>query len=523
MHLASQTIQRAFQYYQAGDLRQAEFLCGQILQNDPWYVDALHLFGVIAHQVGRNDLAVDYIQRALRLHPAFPDAYNNLGTALMAAGMPADAQASYLHALRLRPDFAEAHSNLGNVQRDLGKLDESIASCREALRLKPNYADAHNNLGAALTELGRIAEASASVREALRLNPRHANALWQLTRLLGGKLPEADRVLLERRVAEPDLNDTDRAKLLFGLAQVCDAQSEYERAAPLLRQANALMAALAHQQGLGYDPDGDAHQVDNLIAAFSPAFFERARGFGLETERPVFIVGLPRSGTTLTEQILAAHSQVFSGGELLLAREDFLALGTLPTEDSAFASLPGLPGDALRRQAQRHLDQLGAINRTATRFVDKMPENFMFLGLLAALFPRAKFIHCRRDLRDVAMSCWMTHFERLPWANDPEHIAARIRQYQRLMDHWQKVLPAAMLEIQYEETVADLPGVARRLLAWCGLDWEPACLAFHESKKPVRTASAVQVRQPIHANSVARWRHYERELGPLFAACAPNA
>ena len=153
------------------------------------------------------------------------------------------------------------------------------------------------------------------------------------------------------------------------------------------------------------------------------------------------------------------------------------------------------------------------MNRTAERVVDKMPENYLYLGLLATLFPRAKFIHCRRDLRDVAVSCWMTHFRQNRWTNDPEHIVARFREYQRLMEHWRAVLPVSVLEVDYEETVADLPGVARRLVEWCGLDWEPACLAFHKGTRPVRTASVIQVRQPVYTRSVGRWRNYERDLG----------
>ena len=167
----------------------------------------------------------------------------------------------------------------------------------------------------------------------------------------------------------------------------------------------------------------------------------------------------------------------------------------------------------VRRLAQRHLDQLRTLNATAARVVDKMPDNYLYLGLLAALFPRAKFIHCRRDLRDVAVSCWMTQFRHLRWANDLEHIAARFAEYQRLMEHWRAVLPVPLLEVDYEETVADLPGWRGGLVEWCGLDWEPACLAFHEGKRPVRTASATQVRQPVYTRSVARWRNYERELG----------
>ena len=258
--------------------------------------------------------------------------------------------------------------------------------------------------------------------------------------------------------------------------------------------------------------------VESLIAAFTPAFFERVRGCGLDTERPVFIFGLARSGTTLTEHILAAHSQVYGAGELSLGRKDFLALGT---QQSVFAALPNLGADDFRRQAQSHLDQLATMNRSAARVVDKMPDNYFQVGLLAAFFPRAKFIHCRRDLRDVAVSCWFTNFRDLHWANALEDIVARFRNYRRLMEHWQKVLPVPILEVHYEETVADLPGTARRLVEWCGLDWEPACLAFHEIKRPVFTASVVQVRQPVHTKSVGRWRNYEKNLAPLFTALTP--
>jgi hypothetical protein len=169
------------------------------------------------------------------------------------------------------------------------------------------------------------------------------------------------------------------------------------------------------------------------------------------------------------------------------------------------------------RLAARHVEKLRAFSPAALRIIDKMPENYLYLGLLAALFPRAKLVHCRRDLCDVALSCWMTHFQEVPWANDLQHMASRFEQYQRLMEHWRKVLPVPFLEVDYEETVDDLEGAARKLLDWCGLQWEPGCLEFHRAKRPVRTASAVQVRQPVFRTSVGRWQHYEQALGPLFA------
>ena len=267
--------------------------------------------------------------------------------------------------------------------------------------------------------------------------------------------------------------------------------------------------------GQEYDSKEHESLVSGMIGVSTPDFFERVRGFGSESEIPVFVVGLPRSGTTLIEQILASHWQVFGAGEIKLVRDTKAALGR---QDADFIEgLGQLNRETAGRLASWHLERIRALNRRALRIVDKMPENYLYLGLLAGLFPRAKLIHCRRDFRDVAVSCWMTHFREIRWANDQQHIASRFHEYQRMMEHWRKVLPLPLLEVDYEETVADLEGVARRLVAWCGLAWEPACLEFHQAKRPVRTASAVQVRQPVFRTSVGRWKHYEHVLASLFA------
>ena len=233
----------------------------------------------------------------------------------------------------------------------------------------------------------------------------------------------------------------------------------------------------------------------------------------------MFVFGLPRSGTTLIEQVLASHSRIHGAGELRIVRRSFESIpAVLGRSGPPRDSIAHLDRATVRLLVEQHLGRLAAIDGgRCERIVDKMPDNYLYLGLLAVLFPRAVFIHCRRDLRDVAVSCWMTDFRTIRWANHLDHIATRFHQYHRLMDHAQDVLPVPIHHVDYEETVTDLESVARRLMAICGVDWEPACLEFYRTERPVRTASVSQVRQPVYQRSVARWKNYEVALAELLA------
>ena len=360
--------------------------------------------------------------------------------------------------------------------------------------------------------------AEEAFRTALRVQPNFPISHARLATLLRGKLPDEDLTALERRLDDPDLPEAPRARLLFGLSQVLDARGEFARAGECLREANAISKSLAKGQR-EYVPADHERFVTGVLKAFDAGFFERVLGSGSDTRRPVFIFGLPRSGTTLVEQILASHSRLHGAGELRLARYTFEAItAAVGLTGQPMESVPHLDRPALLRLADQHLERLRAlVGDKPDRVADKMPDNYMYVGLLAAVFPRATFIHCRRDLRDIAVSCWMTDFRSIRWANDFEHISSRFQQYRRLMDHWKSVLPATIHHVDYEDTVADTEAVARRLVAACGLEWEPACLDFHRTERPVRTASVTQVRQPVYKRSVARWKNYEPSMGELFA------
>jgi len=539
-----------------GELTEALAHCREAVRHQPDLAAAHNNLGNVLRALERGAEAADAYAEAVRLKPDLAVAHANLGRALQQQGKPAaalphfrraaelgpddadvwqqlaDAQAlaedwtaavaSNERRLALEPDDADAHNQLGWAYQSDGRSREAEAAYRRALELQPDHLDAWLNLGSLHEELGAMTEAEACYRRAEEQQPRSPLPLTRRAVLGRGRLPEADRDRLRFELYRP-CGPLVRMNLLFALAHVADARGDHAEAAASLESANALARELRRGRGQAYDADEHTRYVDQLIAAFTPEVFGRLAGAGDDGARPVFVFGLPRSGTTLVEQVLASHSQVFGAGELPLIRKAMDALpmaGDRP--DDMTACLEALDGDGLRRLAcgytdgvQALLDRAGNAGEPA-RIVDKMPDNYLYLGLITLLFPRATLIHVRRDVRDVAVSCWMTHFRSIRWAEDPEDLARRIGDYRRLSAHWQAVLPRPVHEVCYERLVDDFEAEARRLIAACGLDWQPACLRFHETSRPVRTASVAQVRQPLYRSALGRWKAYAPHLAPLF-------
>jgi tetratricopeptide (TPR) repeat protein len=475
--------------------------------------------GQALQEEGNLDEAITCYRKSLELEPRSARVECHLASALEAKELPKEAIPHYRLALEYQPDYAEAHNGLGHLLQEENDLEGAVRCYREALRLKPDFADAHSNLGGALAEQGDLDRANACYREALRCDPDYVGAYGVLATHLRSKLPAEDEAAMRRFLERQHLSDWKRALLHHGLAHVCDSRGEHDAAAEHARQANSFRQQVWVRQGKTYNRQEHSGFVSFLMKVFSPAYFERTRGWGLDTEVPVFVIGLPRSGTTLLEQVLASHPQVCGAGELVLGKDTFDSVpALLGSDDVPSVCMTRLTPEAVKQAGRTHLQRLRQLSSEALRIVDKMPDNYLWLGFLATIFPHAKFILSRRDVRDVAVSCWITNFKQIRWACDMEDIAARARAHLRIMDHWRKVLPVPILEVDYEETVADVEKSARRMLDFCGLDWHPACLAFHETKRTVRTASVSQVRQPIYGTSVQRWKRYETTLAPMFKA-----
>ncbi len=494
------------------------------------YLEALHLepelpltllhVGLTLRREGRYGDALLWYRQAIELDGNNPNFWEQLAELHGDREEPGEAIACWLKALEVaRAERPGPHVGLGWALQEEGRLAEAAEHYAAALRIQPDFAAAHLHLGGVYEEKGQMVEAEAAFRDALSAQPNYAIPHARLATLLRGKLPEPDYQALEARLADPSLAQGPRARLLFALAHVLDARGDYARAAACLSEANAITVALAKGQR-EYVPEDHRRFVETLRRHFNADFFNKVAGAGLETRRPVFVFGLPRSGTTLIEQVLASHPAVHGAGELRLGRESFEAIPqAVGVDELPVDALDRLGPESIRLLAERHFDALATFDGgQAERIVDKMPDNYMYVGLLAAMFPNATFIHCRRDLRDIAVSCWMTDFRSIRWANDQGHIASRFAEYHRLMEHWRGVLPVEVHEVHYADTVTDLEAVARRLLTACNLDWDPACLEFHRTSRTVRTASITQVRQPIYTRSLARWKKYESTMKDLFEA-----
>ena len=673
----------AQQHQAQGRLPQAESLLRQILQARPQHAHALHLLGVIAHQCGKPELALELITQAIAvrkdvalfhanlaemarqqglldraiasgkqaaaLDPLMASAHGNLGLAHYDNQQLDEAEACQQRALALDPSYAPALNNLGSIERDRGNSEAALAWYRKANFAAPDYIDPLSNIGAVLLEQEEPEQARDLLEQALRLNPNHAEAACNMGMALIGMesykeaQPWLQRALQVRpnyteahlgmavvaieaeaheaamqhveqaralQPAQPKVlsmlgaayreigqddharemyraalaMDADHKESLTGMGQMCMEDGDLHEAERLLRKAIALypdnfparfqltqvhktqagddnLAALEtielekaspekqislhfalgkcyddikdydkafphylagcklKREKFDYDAGAAAKQFSEFREIFSKEFIGSLRGSGDPSATPIFVLGMPRSGTTLTEQIIASHPDVFGAGEL----PDLLRIAhrkTHPDTTTFPENLLHLDAKTLTVWGKEYITGLRTHAPAAKHITDKMPANFFAVPLIHLMLPNAKIIHVNRNPVDTCVSCFTRLFRRKQeHTYDLAELGRYYADYARLMDHWRAVLPAdAFYEVQYEAIVADQEGEARKLLAYCGLEWNDACLDFHKTQRQVRTASVVQVRQPIYTSSVERWRKYEKHLGPLLDA-----
>jgi tetratricopeptide (TPR) repeat protein len=459
--------------------------------------------------IDKNPASVD----AARGHDA--SAHYVFGNVLENMGRTDEAVAQFQKAVSIDPNHVHAHNKLGYMLYRLGRTDEAMTYYQRALALKQDHAEAHCGMGKVLAAVGRLEEARRAYDAAIALAPGDASNYFYLGRAV--RFVRDDRHFLAMQDLArhmSSLSTQQQIYLHFALAKAFSDVGEHDRSFHHLRDGNAL-----RRQQIPYDEQKTLSRLERIQAVFTPSLIRDKVGLGEPSSVPIFIVGMHRSGTTLVEQILASHPKCFGAGELT-------EMGAIveqlhgPNGTEFPEAVPSLSQARLRELGGRYLGNIRRLSATADRIIDKEPSNFVYAGLIHLLFPNARIIHTRRDPRDTALSCFSLMFVHGPGSYcDLAQLGRYYRHYQALMAHWQDVLPAdVILEVDYETLVDDFEREARRMVAHCGLEWNDACLSFHRNERPVLTANAALVREPIYRTSVGRWRNYEKFLEPFTQA-----
>ena len=518
-----QLLRDAASLHQQGRLDEAANRYNVILRHDPRQFDALHRLGVLRAQQDKLTEAQSLLRRAVERNPASAAAYNNLGNVFNLLKRHDAAIAPLEQALAINPDYATAHNNLGNALAGVGRDVEAATCFERALALKPDYAEAANNLASLHLQNGRAADARRLFETALRAEPENPAYYVRLFQCYTVEPSDPHLAALEKLADRIEVLSGDGgAQLHFGLAKAYGDIDQKERGFRHL-----LAGAALKRRQVVYDEMGREQRFELIRMTFTDEFICERAGCGNPSEVPVFIVGMMRSGSTLVEQIMASHPGVVALGEQPYLNEAYALL-------QRKASLRGPFPDAARALSRAQLRELGdhysalleraAQGSAAARITDKMLGNFTAVGLIHLALPNARIIHTMRDPIDTCLSCFSTPFtDDQPYAFDLRELGRYYRAYERLMAHWRAVLPpGVMLEVDYEDVVADLETAARRIVAHCGLEWDDSCLSFYKTERPIRTASATQVRRPLYTSSVGRWRPDAATLRPLLEGLGLN-
>ena len=466
----------------SGDLANAQQLCLQLLKSNRSDPDALNTLGTIALQMGRLDDAAGYYERAIKACPR-------------EGGL---------------------HINLGKVRLNQGHARQAIESFERALKLSPGQDMALAGKSEALNYLGEVDRARKALEPTIRAGREGDESTFVYSTLLQQTADHAAAVeLLARHLANPAVTGLQRYRLGLLLGKSHESLGNFAEAFAAYEQANAAGAVSSR-----FDPEAHVARMSRLIEWFSPQHLQSFPKVTGDSELPIFIVGVARSGTTLIEQIIQSHPQAFGGGEVFALDQMIGNLSQILVSSEQYPMcLSQLSAEAANQMSYAYISELRKMSRNAARIVDKNLRNFQHIGLVSKLFPRARIIHCRRDILDTALSCYASPLAptKHGYKTSLAHLGTYFGQYQRLMSHWES-LGMPMLQVQYEELVANQETLSRAIIDYCGLSWDDRCLRFHESKRVVRTLSFDQVRQPMYDKSIGRHKNFEAQLAPLRSA-----
>lgn len=501
-------------YKNLGRFEEALLAFKEVLQFNPRDGKAFNNIGNILNKLEKFAEAIKYFKKALELNPNKAELYNNIGVSYKGLELYEKAIKNYKKALEIKPDFHEAYNNIGSALLEIGMLEEAVVYFRKAIELKPDYVKAYENCGLALKEQGKFEDAIILFQKIIELNPGNIKALSRIVDIRKYETVDHEDIRkLQEALNRSNLDEEEAITLHFSLGKVYDDCGLYEKAFNHYRIGNRTKYKKSE-----FDTSSFAENTKKIIHNFNNGFFKRKRIFGSQSELPVFVVGMPRSGTTLVEQIIANHPLASAQGEL--EKISHIAMNLVNNQKQKISYPEGVNNldiETIKNVAKEYLNRLKRyIGSDIVRITDKMPYNFLHLGFIYLLFPKAHIIHCKRNPLDTCLS---NYFQNFTYGNhhsfELNDLGFYYQQYELLMDHWRKVLPMRMLEIQYEDLVTNPENKSKEIISFLGLEWDDQCLSFYKAPRRVKTASIWQVRQPIHSKSVGRWEKYGKFLEEL--------
>ena len=511
-------IRLAQQSHKSGKPGEAEKTYRNILKRDPNHVEAARLLAGLAIENKQYGDAEVFLRHAASNAPDYGRIWIDLTNTLREQEKLEEAMDCALKVLEMAPDKAEPHMLIASVAAAMNRHEDAIRHYEKAIEISPDRPGAMSSMAHHLKTIGRQQDSVVMYRKAIEVKPDHAEAYWSLANLKTFRFAGHEVQAMKTLLKDDKLPDESRVQLDNALGLHYEAHKVFDRAFLHLEKCNFL-----RRQSEVYDPIETESGVDKIIEIIDKAFVDKHDGLGNSDDSPILIVGLPRSGSTLIEQILASHSQVDGTHELGDLPQVAKRIRRFSKKRASFpVNLLELSPEHWKKVGQDYIDSTRRFRAGAPYFIDKNPNNFIFVGLLRLALPGAKIINATRHPLD---SCFGTYKQLFasgqPFSYDLTELGEYYVQYQRLMDHWNRVAPGFSLDVRYEDVVGDLEGQVRRILDFCNLPYEEDCLRFHETERAVKTASSEQVRQPIYSSSVNLWRNYESHLGDLIEILRP--
>jgi len=504
MNILEKKVQLILELYKSKKFNKAEKLIKELLLEQPKISFLYNVLGLILNAQNKTEEAISYYKKGIKIDPYNNMIYNNLGTSYKSIKKFDDAETCFEKSIKIKKDVSQTHNNLGNLYLSTNKLEKAINSYKRAIKIDKNFFISYYNLGIAYKTLGRFKESKNFLFESLKLNNQFYPAHRNLSQLIKYNKKNNHFKELKKIYEEFKEDDVSKIEVGFALGKAYEDQKNYQKSFFHYKEANTIM-----RNNINYSYIDEKNQFDKIKNIFNKELFYKYKNSGISDDSPIFILGMPRSGTTLVEQIISSHHKVYGGDELDILPE-------LINKNINFESK--LDKKKLNVIAYDYIKYIKKISMNHKKITDKLPVNFKWIGLIKLALPNSIVIHCSRDSRDNCFSIFKSFFtsNQINYAYNLDEIINYYKLYKNLMEHWKNTLPDFIINIKYEEIINEPNNKIRDLINSCRLEWDDKCIKFYENKRPIKTASDTQARNKIYKTSINSWKRYKNQLTKNF-------